>query len=116
MIDDVLFMLSSLRLFEAKLASANRLYQSQRRKLSIEARWQFAEAGAVIGICRCFGFLHVAPALVGALRHRDDRFELARADDVDPAVAAVVEAEDPLAGNQAVLDDPVQGAADQFVR
>jgi hypothetical protein len=51
---------------------------------------------------------------VRAARERRDGDELGRADDVDSAVGAVFQAEDFLTGDQPMLDDPVERAADQF--
>jgi hypothetical protein len=46
---------------------------------------------------------------------RDNGDELGRANNVDAAVVAVVEAQDRVAAYQPVLDDPVEIAADEFV-
>jgi len=51
------------------------------------------------------------PAGFGRYRH-----ELGRADDIDSAILAVVEAEDLLRGDEPVLDDPVKRPADQLGR
>ena len=46
---------------------------------------------------------------------RWNQLELSRQDDVDPPILAVLEAEDALAADQAVLDDPMERAADQLL-
>ena len=90
------------------IASASRLNQSQRGELAVKPRRKRAEAAAVVVAARRIRVLEIAPALVRAPRHRRDQLELGRADDVDPAVLAVLEAQDFDAGDQPVLDDPVE--------
>ena len=60
--------------------------------------------------------LEVAPALVRPARPRRNGHQLGRADDIDPSVVAVVEAQDLLAGDEPVLDDSVEIAADELGR
>jgi hypothetical protein len=52
---------------------------------------------------------------VRAAVDRRDRGELGRADDVDPAVGAILDSEYLVAADQAVLDDPVEASAHQLV-
>ncbi len=44
-----------------------------------------------------------------------DQHQLVAKDDVDPPVLAILQPQDFLSRDDAVLDDPVQRAADQFV-
>lgn len=53
----------------------------------------------------------VAPALVRALGSRRAGQQVPGADDVDAAVDAIVEAQDHLPRDNAMLDDPVKRAA-----
>ena len=45
---------------------------------------------------------------------RRDGYAFRRAHDVDAAVRAVLDRQDRIAGDEAVLDDPVEIAADEF--
>src|SRR3989344_9463429 len=78
-------------------------------------RWQlaalpaFADAGGRILAGQ------IAPALMRAAVGRRQYLELVRTDDVEPPVLAILKTQDRLPRNDAMLDDPVQRAADQFV-
>src|SRR3954447_14584355 len=76
--------------------SAIRLNKRERGELSVEARRQHAEAAAVVIGPGCIALFEVAPALVRAARLGRDGDQLGRADDIDAAVVAVLEAEDLL--------------------
>src|SRR5687768_18078047 len=79
--------------------------ERQRRQLAVKARREVGEAAGVFVEGRRAIVIEIAPALVRALRTRRDQHQPRRADDVDPAVGAILEAQDLLAGDQAVLDD-----------
>src|SRR3954466_14816019 len=93
------------------------LDQQQARELRREAGGKGGQA--VVGpieILRRIGAREVAPALVGAAGERADGHQLRGEVDDRPAVLlALREAENNLAGGEAVLDDPVDRAADQLV-
>ena len=68
---------------------------------------KLGDARTVIVTGRRVALLQVAPALMRPARSGGNDHEFRSADDVDPAVLAIVEAEDLLACDQPVLDDPV---------
>ena len=96
------------------LATRLSLNQSQARQFGIHARRQLAHPGLVeIGSGRVSIF-EIAPALVRAFGGGGDDHQLIRTDDVDPPIGAILKPQDFLARDDAVLDDPVERAADQF--
>jgi hypothetical protein len=57
----------------------------------------------------------IAPALVGTPLNGRYPHELVRTDDIDPAVCAILQSEDPIPTHEAMLHDPVQISADEIV-
>ena len=98
-----------------ELASGRRLNQSQRGQTSIKL-WRKLGHSAFVGVTgsRGIGIFEITPTLVRAARARRDGRQLARADDVDAPVLAILEAKDLLAGDQAMPHDPVERAADDL--
>src|SRR4051812_9586273 len=113
--EEVVVMLVSLLLAGRRVTSGSRLNQSQGGQASIKLwRKQRHSAGVLIPGARRVSILEIAPALVRTAGPRHNADQLRRADDVDPAVLAVLEPKDLLARDQPVLDDPVEIAADQL--
>jgi hypothetical protein len=84
-------------------------------QLAIKMRRQFVISGAIPHSARRVGIDQIAPALMRALGNGRQNFYLCGADNIDPPVLAVFEAQNLLPRNDAMFDDPVKEAADQFL-
>ena len=75
------------------IASAGRLYQSERSETAVELRWKVGDT-AVVTVRRRICIFQIAPALMRPPRRRCNCHELRRADDIDPSILTVIEAKD----------------------
>jgi hypothetical protein len=91
-----------------------KLYEREGCQTSVKLRRQLPQTAVQAFIDNPFFELEIAPALVRAARYGRDDPQFRRADDVDASVIAIVEAKYLQRGDDPVLDDPVQRAADQF--
>ena len=90
------------------------LNEGKRRQLAVKSWGQIAEPRPVILAPRRIGVIQITPALMGSLGLGGNGDELGGANNIDPAVASILEPQYFLPGDDAVLDDPVERAADQF--
>ena len=100
----------------SRLAAADKSDQGERRQLAVQPRRKLARCPIRRPRQRVRSPPRGSASPGGRAWARRDQLELGRADDVDPPVGAILEAQDLLAGDQPVLDDPVERAADEFVR
>src|SRR5262245_2182890 len=98
-----------------EIASANRLNQSQRGEAPIKLSGERSDARPVIVAGWRVSIVEIAPALVRPARRGHYDLKVRRTDTVDSPVLAILEAENVQASDQAVLDDPIEVAADDLI-
>ena len=102
---------------KAPTESASRLKPEPAKRAGVKQRRHFGETAAVASSSATLSPLRdSASPGARALEYGAINSSEARKDNVDPAVLAVFKAKNFLAADQAVLDDPVDRAANQLVR